>query len=138
MPLIFLFSLIFFFSLLEATVTSLNLVLLVIVLWSALKAAEEGFVVAFFAGLILDLLKGHPLGSSSLFFLTVSFLIYVYKNRFRADKVAFLWPVSLITVFLDHWLFKQVLIPWQILVNSVLIIFFLPFFKKIPKINQER
>ncbi len=118
--------------------TSLNLVLLVVILWSALKAEEEGFLVSFLAGLLLDLLKGGPLGFSSLFFLTVSFLIYVYKNRFRADKVAFLWPVSLIMVFLDHWLFKQVLIPWQIFVNSILIIFFLPFFEKIARRDQER
>lgn len=138
MPLIFLFSFIFFLSLLETTMTSLNLVLLVVILWSALKTAEEGFLVAFLSGLILDLLKGNPLGFSSLFFLTVAFLIYVYNNRFRADKIAFLWPVSLVTVIIDHWLFQQVLIPWQILLNSVLIIFFLPFFKKIPKINQER
>jgi rod shape-determining protein MreD len=52
-----------------------DLVVLIVLAWSALDAGQEGMVWAFFGGLFLDLLSGIPLGISSLALVPLAFII---------------------------------------------------------------
>jgi rod shape-determining protein MreD len=121
----------------ESTVIPLNLVLLSIISWAVLREAREGMLVAFFSGLILDFLTGRTLGLTSLVFLFLSLTIYLYKNRFQANRLAFLFPFtlfSLIAVDLLEGLpalsIRTVLIEG---VNTILVIFLFPIFNFLAK-----
>lgn len=90
------------FSLLQATFLPLNLVLLTVIFWTALRlrpgqdaTAKEVPWLAFSAGLILDLAKGGTLGLSSFLLLVISYLLLLYSRRFNP-----LHPLFLITFML--------------------------------------
>lgn len=79
-----------FLALLQGAVLPLNLVLLLVLLWSIIRPAKEGWGVAFLSGLFLDLAKGTPLGSSSLILLIVCFAWRLYSRRFDPTHPLFL------------------------------------------------
>jgi len=51
-----------------------DVVLCVVVIWSMLIGGTEALLVGFFAGLILDLVSGNPLGVTALALVTISLL----------------------------------------------------------------
>lgn len=81
---------IFFLALFQGAVLPLNLVLLVVLIWAALRPAREGLLVAFFSGIFLDLTRGTPLGISSSILLITSYIIHIYSRRFDPAHPAFL------------------------------------------------
>ncbi len=76
--------------LLEATVTTLPLVLLIILFLSVVNRSNEVFAIAFFAGLFLDLLTLGRFGFSSLYFTVFVFIIYTYQNKFEIETLHFI------------------------------------------------
>ena len=86
---IFLVSL-FFAILLESSVTTLPLVLLIILFMSIVRRSNDVFLTAFFAGLILDILSFGRIGFSSLYFTVLVFLVYSYQRRFEIDTINFM------------------------------------------------
>ena len=82
--------LIFLFALFQATFLPLNLVLLTVLAWVTIRPARESLIIAFFAGILLDLAKGTPLGLSSLILLIASFLVILYRRRFDPLHPVFL------------------------------------------------
>lgn len=87
-------------SLFQAVFLPLNLVLLVVVFWAAVRPSRETYLVAFGGGLILDLASGQPLGFSSLLFLIFTFLVQLYSRRFELAHslvlIVFVFAVSLV------------------------------------------
>jgi len=128
-------------AILESSIIPLNLVLLAIICWSVFRPAREGILTAFFAGLILDFLSGETLGFSSILFLVLSLLIYLYKNRFQANKLTFLLPFTLFSLIMIDLLegfpvfsVKTVIIEG---VNTILVIFLFPIFNFLAKLTGE-
>lgn len=128
--LIFLFLLIL--ALLESTVIPLNLTLIAVISWAARRPPDEGLVTAFLAGLGLDLLAGRTLGLTSLTFLLSSLPIYLYKNRFQAEKWQFLLPYSLLTVVFFNFFFGHLSLS-LLFFTSILVILLLPIFRFLAK-----
>jgi len=81
---------IFLFALLQGTFLPLNLVLLTVIFYANFREEKEGFLVAFIAGLFLDLAKGETLGVSSFLLLVIIFLLYLYSRRFNSHQPLFL------------------------------------------------
>jgi len=50
---------------------------------------EKVFWVAFLSGFIWDLIIGSRLGISSLIFLAICFLIYLYQRKFSSENILF-------------------------------------------------
>lgn len=117
-------------AVLQSSIVPLNLVLLAIISWSVLREAREGMLIAFFSGLILDFLTGKTLGLTSLITLFLSLLIYLYKNRFQADRLAFLLPFTLFSLIVTDLLGG---LSWLSVVNTILIVFIFPIFNFLAK-----
>lgn len=96
--------LILIFALFQGAFLPLNLVLLTVLVWTALRPTKESLLVAFLAGLFLDLGKGYVLGFSSFAFLVFSFILISYSRRFNPIHPVFL-PVF---VFLSSNLYSLV------------------------------
>lgn len=86
-----------FFSLVQAVFLPVNLVLLAVVIWAALRPGRQVYPVAFVSGVALDLAMGQTLGVSSLLFLVFSFLVQMYARRF--DLVHPLVPAFMVFLF---------------------------------------
>lgn len=95
---VFLISL-FIAILLESTITTLPLVLLIILFLAIMNRKNEVFVVAFFAGLLLDVLSLGRVGFSSLYFTIFVFLIFLYQRRFEIETLNFVVIFSFLGSF---------------------------------------
>lgn len=85
-----------FAILLEASVTTLPLTLLIILFLAVINKNNEVFLIAFFSGLFLDLLSLDRLGVSSLYFTVFVFIIYIYQKKFEIETLYFMIIFSFI------------------------------------------
>lgn len=133
-----LFSIFLFLAiLLESTITTLPLVLLLILFLAVTRKSNDVFVVAFVAGLILDILSFGWIGFSSMYFVLLTFLIFMYQRKFEIETVNFLvlfsFFGSLIYLLIEgvRFAFIQSIVMMLIIATSYY--FFRKFNKKIPK-----
>ena len=85
--------------LLESSITTIPLTLLVVFIAAVVIRKNEVFAYAFLAGLFLDLLTFRPIGISSLYFVTFVFVIFLYQRKFEIETLTF---VSIFS-FLGSW-----------------------------------
>ena len=123
------FLIIIFLAFVQTTIIPFNLVLLVVICLAVLLSPRSGLTWAFLAGLILDLTSGQTLGFSSLIFLTIAFLINLYKSKFKAANFIYLLPFTLFSV----WFYSQLKGEPLFLVNTFVTTVFL--FVAWPAIN---
>lgn len=135
---LFFIFLILFLAFLEATAVALHLVLLIVIALGVWLSGLEVFFLAILAGLILDLVKGGIWGVSSLQFLAICLIISLYKNRFQAQKLWFILPLTLICVVINNLLVGIILSIVRIIINTGLIIIFLPLTKFVLKKEDSR
>ncbi|MDP3998132.1 MAG: rod shape-determining protein MreD [bacterium] len=106
------FLIIVLFAFTQATVLAVNFVLLLVLSWGVVRPAKSGLIWAVLAGLILDLINGEALGSSSLIFLFLIFLVNSYKAKFKATHFVYLVPF----MFFSAWFYNVLLgYPLQVL-----------------------
>ncbi len=86
--------------LLESSITSLPLVLLVILIGAVTLKKNEIFLLAFLSGMFLDMLTLKTIGVSSLFFVLYVFLIYLYRKKFEIENLGFVIVFSFFGSFL--------------------------------------
>lgn len=84
---------------LESTIITLPLSLLIIIFSSITIRKNEIFALAFLAGLLLDVLALRSVGWSSLFFTITVFTIFAYQKKFEIDSLNFVFAVSFIASF---------------------------------------
>lgn len=90
---------------LEAII-SLPLLLLFIIAESSLDEIKTTAVFAFTSGVLMDIGSSRPLGTSSLFLLVISFLIQLYRRRFREESVNFLFIAGFVGTHIFFWVFR--------------------------------
>ena len=133
---IFLISL-FFAILFESSITSIPLVFLIILFLAVIRRSNEVFIIAFFSGLILDILSFGRIGFSSLYFTVFVFLIFMYQRKFEIETINFLVIFSFFGSFGYLFLTGSGSILVQSLFATLLMAFsfitFRKFNKKIPK-----
>lgn len=128
---------IFISIMLQSTVTTLPLVLLIILFLSVVNRSNDVFLIAFLSGLFLDLLTLGRFGVSSLFFITFVFIIYSYQRRFEIETLHFVIIFSLVgsLIYLmltgsDHAVSQTIL---ATIISSLSFMVFKKFNKKTPK-----
>lgn len=82
--------------LLESSVTSIPLVLIAILIGAVTLKKNEMFLLAFLAGMLLDMLTLKTMGISSLFFVLYVFVIYLYRRKFEIENLNFVLAFSFI------------------------------------------
>jgi rod shape-determining protein MreD len=137
---VFIVSLIFAI-LLEVSVTTLPLTLLIILFLAVMKQGNEVFLIAFLAGLALDIFGFGRLGFSSLYFTFIVFLVYLYQKKFEIETVHFMilfsFFGSLIYLFLEgtgNFVFQSIFSTFLVFISFMV---FRKFNKKIPTYAPE-
>jgi len=97
---------IFLFALLQGVFLPLNLVLLTVVSFTVLVENQGVFLIAFLAGLFLDLVKNTPLGSTSLYFLLLAGLLRLYAFKFNSRQPLFLAGTTFLGVLFWSKIFQ--------------------------------
>lgn len=111
------FLVIFLLSLIQTSFVRINFLLILVLFFAFLGGEVQALSVAFFAGLIFDLLKGGVLGLSSVGFLLVSLVILLYRQRFLPSHPFFLF----LATFLSSFVFALIArIPWSFFEGLVL------------------
>ena len=125
--------------LLEASVTTIPLVLGFAIMLSSWSRTYWLIGVTFLLGFFLDLVAFQPLGISSLFFLVVLTLIFLYKRKYEIQSPIFITISAFIAsliyggIFAHHHVFFSACIVAAImgLVYTGYSLLFLPHFKEI-------
>jgi len=84
---------------LEASITTIPFVLLILLVFMAASRANWLFILAFVFGILLDLMGFKTLGISSTFFIIVLFLILLYQSKFEIATGVFILAVSFLSSF---------------------------------------
>ena len=95
---------IFILVILQGSILPLNLLLALILIRTALKPDQQSFYLAFWSGLLLDLVQGTPLGLSSLIFLLASLFLFLYSKKFEASYAPFLAVFVFLISLLYNWI----------------------------------
>ncbi len=80
--------------LLEGTVTTLPLVFICLLCIGIMKREIIVFIAGFFAGLFLDVFTLQTLGGSSIFFICVLFLVFLYQRKYEINSLPFFISAS--------------------------------------------
>ena len=123
--------------LIEATFTSIPLVFLILINLLILEKNSWVFAAAFFSGLALDIFSMRFLGSSSLYFVILLFIISLYERRFEANNVYFVLLASFLGSFLYMIVFSERLILQQAVISAFIsaFIFYVLYFVRLRKKN---
>ncbi|HUW21068.1 MAG TPA: rod shape-determining protein MreD, partial [Candidatus Bathyarchaeia archaeon] len=81
----------------------MNIFLLVLIIFSFYNQDfKKIFWLAFLSGVLIDLVLGDKVGFSSLIFLSICFLVFLYRDKFSSSHLLFqLAFVILANCFLD-------------------------------------
>ena len=113
--------------LIEATFTTIPLALLLLINFLVLEKKSWVFAASFFSGLALDILSLRYLGSTSLYFVIVLFIINLYERKFETSNIYFVLFTSFVGSFFYLTVFEVRLALSQAVLSAFLgsIIFFL-------------
>lgn len=118
----FISSFLLIMVLLEGTITTVPVTLLTLLILIIVSKQEWIIILAFFAGLWLDLLLIRPLGASSLFFAVFIFIVLLYGRKFEIQTFPFVCIASFLGAILYLWMFGYNYVLAQALVSAILAI----------------
>lgn len=110
----FLVGLIVLSILMEGTVTSLPLVLMSLILLTVFTKSQDVFLIAFLSGVILDILLVRSVGESSVFFLVMLFIVFLYDRKFEIQSLFFVEIITLVGASLYLIIFPSPQIVYQV------------------------
>lgn len=112
-------AVVFFLTVALGTLTTIPVVVAVILCFTVVSKNPWVFLAAILVGLFIDLLNLRTLGSTSLFLVIFTFMIFLYQRRFEIQTVPFVFLACFIGsfVYLNVFGYNQVLL--QALVNSI-------------------
>jgi|WetSurMetagenome_2_1015567.scaffolds.fasta_scaffold581908_2 cell shape-determining protein MreD len=114
-------TLLFFLALLlESTVIHLPLILILLLILFVNNKSYNVFILAFFLGLLLDIMTVQRLGTSSLFFLVFLFLVYLYDRKYRIKTLPFVSIAAGIAAFLYTWIITNNISLIGILISTII------------------
>lgn len=123
-------------SLAESIFLPLPATLLVIIGYGVLSE-QNTFPVAFIAGLFLDFATGRTIGIDSLIFLTIVYIISLYRRKIMTQTLLYILPFSALIIIVYNYIFMKRLDIWAILFSliagSLIFIFVSAYVKKSDK-----
>lgn len=115
---------------LQGIVTTLPVILCILLLGYITKKEAWFFVVGFFCGILLDVLQVRPIGQSSLFFVLLLTLVFLYERKFEIATVPFVMLSSFFASYLFLQLFSSSFVLLQALLSCMLCVFVFLFASK--------
>jgi cell shape-determining protein MreD len=85
--------------LMESTFITIPLCLILLINFLVIDRKSWVFPAAFFSGMMLDILLLRYLGSTSLFFVTLLFIINLYEKKFETSNIYFVLSASFVGSF---------------------------------------
>lgn len=123
------FLILLFFGLLQSTIIPINFLLIFSVLYAINSDSKEGYVWAFSAGFIKDLLTLNSIGPTSVFFLFVVLMLNLYGRKYKLTHINYLLPFITIMILLSFFLFKVPFNLIQVVFSVVVFVLFSPLIK---------
>lgn len=123
----FLFFLLFLSVLFESSITTIPIVLDLLIIFYILDRKSSSFVIAFIAGIFLDIFAVRNIGQSSIFLIVFLFILSLYERKFEVTTNYFILVASFIGSLLYLLVSFQTIVIWQAIVSSLftLITYFL-------------
>ncbi|PIP75049.1 MAG: hypothetical protein CO135_00830 [Candidatus Levybacteria bacterium CG_4_9_14_3_um_filter_35_16] len=81
----------------EIVLTSTPLVLLMLLNIFVIEKKDWIFLLAFFSGIIFDVVSLRVIGITSIFLITVLFLVGLYEKKFETSSIYFIFTISFIS-----------------------------------------
>lgn len=114
----FIVSLVLLFAIIfETSLIQLPLVLLSLLLLGVLWKEQWIFLAAFLAGSILDIAAFRTVGISSLFFIAVLGVVFLYERKFEIQSIPFVIVATLLSTSLYFFFFGSTAAILQVLVS---------------------
>lgn len=126
----FFLALIFLVAILSLVIASWPIVFIFLT-FLAFVSKTWIFFLAFFMGIILDLMLFRFLGVTSLFLTTFLFLIFLYKKKFEIYTLPFVLIVSFVGSALYLMIFGYNYILQQAIVSSIIAVLLFAFCKNL-------
>ena len=116
--------------LLEGTITTLPLVLLVLLCLTIFRRDGIVFPIGFVAGILLDSLTLHTLGMSSLFFTFMFFLIFLYQRKYEITSYPFVAFAAFFGSLGFLLMFGYGILLWQSIISAIAAVILFGIVKK--------
>ena len=84
---------------LQGSVTTVPLVLILLLNLAIATKKTSVFPVAFVCGLLLDIMLGNPLGQASIFFILLLAVVFLYERKFDIQTFPFIFISSFLGSF---------------------------------------
>lgn len=123
------FLILLFLGMLQSTIMPVNFLLILTILFAVSVSYREGFVWAFIAGVLRDLLLGLPIGLSSAFLLGLVFLLSLYGRKYKLSHVTYLLPFTVIALAAQQFIFKQPVNVLNMILSIMAFLILLPVLK---------
>mgnify|MGYP001616417992 CR=1 FL=1 len=109
---------------LQGSITTIPLVLILLLnLFIATKKTSV-FVIAFICGLLLDTMLGNPLGQTCIFYLLFLAVVFLYERKFDIQTFPFVFISSFLGSFVYLIVYENRFIIMQALTSSLISVVF--------------
>jgi cell shape-determining protein MreD len=102
--------------LLEGTTTTLPLTLVCLICFTVIKKDTSVFLLAFLAGMFIDVFRVQQIGSTSIFYISLLLLILLYKKKYEIYSV----PFVLLATFFSSFFFLMVFGLENFMIQSII------------------
>lgn len=109
---------------LQGSVTTIPLVLILLINLAIAAKDSSVFLIAFVCGLILDVMLGNTLGITSIFYMSIIVVIFLYERKFDIQTYPFVFFSSFLGSFLYLILFGARFVFLQSLFTAAVSILF--------------
>ncbi len=132
-----LFILILCLAIVLSLLTTVPIIVAVILCFTVFSKDPRVFIAAILGGLFIDYLYLRTQGSTSLFLVIFTFMIFLYQRKFEIQTASFVWFASFIgaILYLRIFGYNQILI--QSLIASFLALFLFKFLNRFSNMNHE-
>jgi cell shape-determining protein MreD len=109
---------------LESSITTIPLVLILLINFAVASRKTSVFIVAFLCGLLLDILLGNNPGVTSFYFVTLISIIYLYQRSFDIQTFPFVFISTFIGSFLYLMIGESRFVLAEAILSSVISVIF--------------
>lgn len=106
--------------LVEATITPIPIVALVLLVFYIVKRSSQVFFPAFVSGIVLDIFSVRTLGLSSLFFIAFMFTVFLYERKFETQTITFVFFATFLGSLIYLKIFGYNNILFQSFINAII------------------
>lgn len=116
---------------LEISFSTLPFVLLALLIMAIKSKNVYVFPVAFFSGILLDLVRFNTIGISSIFFVATVFLVLIYQRKFEINSAIFVFLASFFASLAFLFMKRYDFIFLQTIIASFLAVIIFEIFNKL-------